>query len=61
MPNSCREDRVDKLIHCLKGFHVRIGPGHLGISNLFDDKANKVVAKVLADMGWEIFDSGINL
>jgi len=29
VPNSCRENWVNTLIHCLKGVHVWIGPRQL--------------------------------
>jgi len=60
VPNPCRENWVNELIHCLKGGHIWIVPRRLRISDLFDNKADKFVSEVLANMGGEVLDPRIN-
>jgi len=58
VPQPCREGWVNKLVCVLKRVEVWIDPRQLRVGDLFDDKTNKFVAEILANVRWEIFDSG---
>ena len=45
----------------MKRFDIRVDPRQLRIGNLFDDKANELIAEVLADVSREILDPWGNL
>ena len=52
--------RVDSVIHDLEGVDVWVDPRKLGDSELFDDRANKVLPKIETNMVREILDSWTN-
>jgi hypothetical protein len=45
VPESCRENWVDKLIHVLERVEIRVDPWGFRGSDLFDDKPNELLAE----------------
>jgi hypothetical protein len=58
VPDSCRKNWIDELIHPLERLDVWVDPGGSRGGNLFDNKTNELVAEVLADVWWEVLDPG---
>jgi hypothetical protein len=58
---GCRVCRINEFICGLKRMNVWVDPRQLRVGDLFDDEANKLIAKVLANVYGEILNSRIHL
>ena len=56
VPQPCSEGWINEVVHALKRVDIRVDPRQLGGGDLFDDKADKVLAETPAEVGGEILD-----